>query len=457
MEIRSLHMQDKPFSLDELFKIKGAVRKIVVISAYIDIESIKQLIDFLSNFADSRGKAVLKIFIDKSSSRFFSDRKARKELLKKQKEIQNLFSESSGIFLVQFGKLFHSKVYLIEGNRNGKIMMGSMNLTQKGINDNEEIMMIDNYSINGRAISNRLSNWVKEYAKILISKSTPVFKNANGNYPSCLRHLFLNGSIYYEFTEQSPFRFKLNLPKNIIKQQADIDQLLESSVNDTISIEKIITSSTYGLGISLPKLENSRAVWKKYCVKTCYGFWNPDLWNEDLSSTLETRIKKRKPYYDKLTEIIKEDGSELKLKFIQLCQRIQVFLNDIKISDWEYAESEKAKEAWDKWFEKLISKLNNEELYNRLILGIFAVPTPDIWNDPLSSTEFENSFFESILYHWSKEYSKETTNIIAQAIARNLDISVTEKDEMDFNQLKVAMENWLIENSSHSIVAFNEE
>lgn len=125
--------------------------------------------------------------------------------------------------------------------------------------------------------------------------------------------------------------------------------------------------------------------------------------------------------------------------------------------DWKYGDLNKVREAWDKWYKNLLLKLDNKEFYNCLILGISSVPLPDVWSDPLSSAEFEESFYESIIYHWSKEYSKETSNVIAQALARNLGLDTDEKEEINVDQLKDAMDSWLIENPSSSIVDFNEE
>lgn len=321
MEIISLQQQEDSLSLSDLFNVTGAIRSVIAISAYIDIESIVQLIGFLLECADARGKPSLKIFIDKSSSRFFSDRKIKNKLLEQQKIIKNRFSEESGIFLVQFGKLFHSKVYLIEGNKHGKILLGSMNLTQKGINENEEILLLDTYELNRRN-SSKLSKWVKKYAKILESKSTYIADNNNDNFPSCMRQFLLNGKMYYELKEQNPFRFKLSLPKNLIKQQADIDPLLESSVTDTISVEILITNHINGLGLELPTLGSSRESWKKFCVETCYGYWNPNLWNKELTDTLKERTKHRKPYYDQVISIISECEADIQSYFVQLCERI---------------------------------------------------------------------------------------------------------------------------------------
>jgi len=73
----------------------------------------------------------------------------------------------------------------------------------------------------------------------------------------------------------------------------------------------------------------------------------------------------------------------------------------------------------------------------------------------LSSEEYEDSFFESIIYHWSKEYSRETSNVIAQAISRNIDdYGLSEEDRMDIDILKNAVDSWLAENPKRSIVEF---
>ncbi len=458
MEIVSLRTEET-LTLSKMFKVSGSIRRVIVMSAYIDIESIDELIKFLSDFSDSRGRPTLKIYIDKSSSRFFSNRKINMELLSRQNKIKSIFCNNSGIFLVQFGKLFHSKVYLVEGNKKGKLLFGSMNLTQKGINDNEEVLLVDNYEIGSRSISSKISKWVMEYSEKLNQKSTLVVDGVHGNFPSCMRQFLLDGSIYYELKEQAPFRFKLKLPDSVIKQKADIDRLLESNITDTISLESLISDKTHGLGKELPKLENVRSYWKKYCVETCYGFWNPGLWNDALTATLNSRKEQRKPYYDEIISILKDKDmdSELRMSFIKLCDRIQSYLVGINIFNWKYGKNEEALKAWDKWYANLLLKIDNEKFYNRLISGIASVPVPDVWNDPLSSTEFEDSFIESIIYHWSKEYTKETTNVIAQAISWNMDLGVEEKEETEIEQLKIAIDGWLEENPELSLVDFNEE
>ena len=137
----SLQLKKDGGNLNKLFRVDGTVRKIIAISAYTDIETISQLIKLLKKAQDQRGKASLKIFIDRSSSRFSSDEEMKKALLDKNAKIRKAFSDDSGIYLVRLGKLFHSKAYLIEGNVESKVIFGSMNLTQMGINANEEILL----------------------------------------------------------------------------------------------------------------------------------------------------------------------------------------------------------------------------------------------------------------------------------------------------------------------------
>ena len=140
MKLISLQFGRQKKELEDIFSVDSAIRKIIVISAYIDEGSIVELIEFLKKYKDNRVRPVLKIFTDRASviSRMSSD--SGYKLQKWNKKIEKSFSKDSGIYLVQKGKLFHSKLYLIEGNTCQRILIGSLNLTQKGLNENEETL-----------------------------------------------------------------------------------------------------------------------------------------------------------------------------------------------------------------------------------------------------------------------------------------------------------------------------
>ena len=83
--------------------------------------------------------------------------------------------------------------------------------------------------------------------------------------------------------------------------------------------------------------------------------------------------------------------------------------------------------------------------------GISHVPSPDVWGDPLSAEEFENSFLESLNYYWSKEFSRETTNYVAQTISNSLSLFEKDKAELDEQQLKKLIQEWLVKNTESNI------
>ncbi len=384
----------------------------------------------------------------------------QKQLLDANDEILRMCDSSSGIYLVQIGSLFHSKAYLIEGNKKSRIIFGSMNLTQNGMHKNEELILLEDFNTAGKSNGNRLANWIKDYADTLQNKlnSNRVGDDLSDNFPSCMRQLLLNGSIYYELKEQNPFRFKLNLPEEVVKQQVDIDKLLEASITDSISLDLLLSANEpFGLGIELPDIGSSKAFWKKYCVETCYGFWNPQSLNSDLKKTLKRRIEERQPYFNFIKDTIHEEVESLTSVFLGLCSRIQQSLKKNGITGWKYSNEDVAKEAWENWIENTNMKIENDEYYNRLISGVTSVPSPDVWNDPVASVEFEDSFCESLLYHWSKETIKETSNIVAQVFARNLNLNDEEKDQLDIAQLKSLTDKWLIDNPESSIIEYDEE
>ena len=443
MKIKSFRLYNDSQPLNKFFKISGAIRKIIIISAYIDIDSIEQLIKFVKKSADERSVPSLRIFIDKSSSHYLSDRETQKKLIKVNKKIHKVCDSESGIFLVQLGSLFHSKAYLIEGNKKAKIIFGSMNLTKNGFNKNEELVLYEDINIGGKANGNRLSEWMKDYADNLYKKSIQVGIKADNNFPSCMRQLLLDGSIYYELKEQNPFRFKLYLPEEVVKQDVHIDEMLEASITDSVSIEILLSAKKpFGLDLDLPELGSSKASWKKYCIKTCYGHWNPQSLRDDLKSTLKKRIKERKPYFDFITTSMKKEKDNILNSFLRLRLRIQEYLENINIANWKYSDETVAKEAWETWIENINNKLENDEYYNRLISGVTNVSSPDVWSDPIASEEFEESFCESLLYHWSKEYLKETSNVVAQAFAWNLDLDDHEKEELEKEQLQSQINEW---------------
>lgn len=462
MYVQSLRTNSKVNSFSQLFAFKKNVNAVIAISAYVDINSIDQVIEFAQEKCYKRSIPSLRFFIDSSSSHFFSDQDTRNALIDRDEKIRTFCNDSSGIYLVRLGALFHTKAYLIEGRDTGKVFFGSLNLTNKGITSNEELVVSDEYNVDGRSYGSRLADWVKKYADGLHVNSVRINDAAQHGLRgsvSCMRQMLLEGTIWYEQKEQKPFGFSLHLPEGVANQRANIDPLLDASVTDSISIERLITAiKPHGLEIVLPPpLGNTKSLWKKYCIETCYGYWNPACLQKELCEEIKKREISRKPYYDKILECIQNDRQELLGCFLQLQGRVQRYLVQNGVSGWKYANQNEAEVAWNIWLDRVLDKVRNEDYYNRLLKGISNVPTPDVWNDPLSAGEFEESFCESLLYLWSKEYSKETSNIVAQNVRSNLNLGEDKMVGIRATDLQEQINNWFFTNHSSVVCEVDED
>ena len=137
MYLMSTALEEKFQSFGELLSfLDGAprekIKRVWVVSSYYDRESIQQLIDYIKSRLSKNQKPELFIVIGAIN-------RGELEALQKMK-FGKMFKEGSGIRVTKYGWLFHSKGYLVETTRSGMCAIGSMNLTQAGLNKNEEIL-----------------------------------------------------------------------------------------------------------------------------------------------------------------------------------------------------------------------------------------------------------------------------------------------------------------------------
>lgn len=118
------------------------ITRIWAVSAYYDIPSIDQLVELIDHIKSQKSE----LFIVIGTIRI-----GELEDLQEM-EFGNEFKKGSGIRVITnrarlFHSLFHSKGYLVEtANGNGVCAIGSMNLTQAGLTNNEEILTYSRYT-----------------------------------------------------------------------------------------------------------------------------------------------------------------------------------------------------------------------------------------------------------------------------------------------------------------------
>ena len=110
------------------------IKYLLIASAFTDVDFINEVIDALRDKEYANMAGHLAIYLDENASHYFSNEKIKESLDKCSRRIRdhrNHFDESSGIFLVKCGALFHSKFFISESNTDCRIVLGSANFTKK--------------------------------------------------------------------------------------------------------------------------------------------------------------------------------------------------------------------------------------------------------------------------------------------------------------------------------------
>lgn len=458
MELQSFTvLKTAPRKIADLLNIDGAIRSVIVISAYIDMDTINAILRHVDKRRDDRTSPQLWVYTDYSSSGFTTNPDRRKEINAFNKRLQRQgFSEDSGIYLIKTGNLFHSKCYLVRGNNQQRLILGSLNATQAGLTKNEEIIVNGVTSIDSRSQLANLADWVEgTYLPELDENALRATEDLEEKFsPTNLRQILLDGWIYYEIKEQDPFRFSLNLPEEITELKSDIHPLLSAKLVDSLSVINLASGSQQigGLGHEFPERQSSKESWKRHCLETCYGFWSPSVYDSALSKVLESRYEAREPYYAAIRDFLIRSQDQLTERFTAFASSMNSAIKQANPDAvWRPFEEETLVASWDRWFKLMKEKLENEDYFGRIIYGIDWATVPDVWNDPIASREFEDSFLDSLKYHWSKSYRQNTQRVVARNIAKNLNLDFQAEDDISNTKLKSAIERWCKANKGRSL------
>jgi hypothetical protein len=458
MELQSFSLlKTAPRNIPELLDIDGAIRSIFVISAYIDMDTIDAIVKHLDGRRDDRTSPRLWIYTDYCSSGFTTNPTRRAEIEKFNKKLRRKeFTEDSGLYLINSGSLFHSKCFHVKGNKQQRLILGSMNATQAALTRNEEIIVNGVSDIDSKSQLASLASWVEN---VYLAQLSEIAKKATVDLeetfsPKNLRQLLLSGWIYYETKEQDPFRFPLNLPKEIVELKSVIHPLLSARLVDSLSVISLVAESVGvgGLGHTFPEQRSSKESWKRHCIETCYGFWSPFVHDDAISEVINSRYEERKPYYSAIFKFLTDSKSLVSERFAAFSSSLNDAIKEANPhAVWEAYEDKTLEPAWDRWYELMLSKLENKEYFRRIVSGIDWATVPDVWNDPIASKEFEDSFLDSLKYHWSKSYRQDTHRVVARAVAKNLELDLQTDGEIPNTKLKSAIERWCKANKGSNI------
>jgi len=406
-------------SRDSFFSMAGKLQVATFISAYTDIALLNDFLKRCLAAKDGRSAPKVMVFLDLAASGYRSNKDSRKKIEKFSRKIAKNCSEESGIWLVQSGKLFHSKCVLLESTKEAKILIGSLNLTEKAFDGNEELVLAGTGVLGGRSSANAIANDITTaYVPALVKAGKRVPSALLPVRANSIRSLLLSGTMFYEQTESDPFRFNLALPAKFRKIKTQLTHL-SGDIQNSVSVMQLLYSaeSQYGLGYKnehfgrsdeSPNTKKDKAAWRHLCFETCYGYWCQAELVGDVRTIIDSRMKKRKPHFEKLENSLFSLLAQEEVRE-KLCEVFSLYVDYLEKNipdgikaEWAAAE---VKEKWGRWLNRLSHKIKNKTFCDRIIAGIIQAPVPNVWSDPITSAEFEFSFAESILYASQKNQS----------------------------------------------------
>ena len=416
VSLNALNEEDRS-DFAELLNFPGSkLRRIYAISAYYDHKSIKQLIKYMDNHGASEKKSAKKKSVNLELI-IVLDRGVRvdKCLKNLDKKIRKKFRHrKSGIYLAYHGSLFHSKGYLVESKADGLCAVGSLNLTQRGLEKNEELLARSEYRIKPQSCDSKFAEDFKKYLleDILKHERTLRVRDLKANslpidsppIESDIQEFFLAGKLYYEAIENNPFGFRLYLPEEL--KIRPVINMLDSKTSDILDVKKLLPE----------KKAPFRSNWKRYCLQTCYGYWAPGKDDfpdhyEALRLERDKKIKIGSEYHKIIFNRLEKEESYREEIFKELqvvCENIIKYMKSNNIKDqWKFLKKDGHldKKMLRYKLEELfynLKKKNNPEFIHRLCRDVKEVWMPDMREATFAFEDFAKSFKESFDYEWNK-------------------------------------------------------
>lgn len=422
----------KAFSFDSIWAGKeddkqSKITRCIVISAYTDFEWIKKAIDYVEK---NRNKKCIEfqIYLDYFASKYSVKEECKEKLIELNKKIKQI-DPSGGIFLVKKGALFHSKMIITQTQQHCKVVVGSINFTEKAFIENEEIALVDEFRFGEQNKYPHYTWQIELYIEKLKEISENVSSIQVSQDYSSLRSRLMDGKLYWKNNEYSPFSFNLSLPPKIL------NKLSEKVQNDTPSPLSDYLDNNFANSLPLKNLmilpqknnfneeiettsEKNDGKWKSYAIETAYGFWVPREYFEQVKEFLSQKSKKKRAKLDDFCNKIKQQDKDgtIKQKFDDFMVKLKKELDPGELNE---ENIKKIPERWEKWYISLKNRLGidedkafntplrdtekkpiskSESYKNKLSQTFFEESVPDIWNDEFARVEFEDSLISTIKY-----------------------------------------------------------
>lgn len=435
MTLRSLNsLRNSEASLldvmQEVLKAPGQIRRIDIATAYTDIEALKALFDLIAERGDRRSGVGVRIFLDYQNACKLVDelridpseqsQKLYKVLESSVLKTKNGTNHSIELFAVQLGTLFHSKAFVMETNTHWASCVGSVNFTKRGFITNEEIAITEVLEQSEYQNTESLTKQVLKYLNdelfslgraekigfMSLAEKRQAPKSAG------FRELFLEGRLWYEDKEQTPFSFPLDLPDKVRIRDAEVQGIsiphIDSKLGNGLNVLRLI-----GLD-EKPTDRAPKSRWRRtYCIQTCLGLWAPRIWTPYIDAALAARKEKRKVWLDLVVKKFESSALEIQgvicSAYEETWEQLQKIDDNGLLNCHNLATLEKNAASW---VQRMNVRLGTTSFKAKLLSGVSSVEMPDLWGaNPSDAKNFEDSFFDQLEYEISRVTSRERSYI----------------------------------------------
>lgn len=412
------------------------ITRCIVVSAYTDCKWIDGMVDYVE---ENRNKKSIefRFYLDFFASKISVLKEIQERLIEINSRIRRI-DPNGGIFLIKKFQLFHSKIIITQTEKLCKVIVGSINFTQKAFERNEEIALIDDFD-NPKNYPHY--TWQMEH---YIEKLNAVAKNVS-EIDECeehnsLRSRMMDGVLYWKNSEYKPFSFNLGLSASLLNEISNFSNSKDiSPLNNywdkvypsTLSIKKLFKND-FDKDPKGPQGEKVK--WKYLSLETPYGFWVPREYVKLVEKSISKQTMKAEKKLNTFCEGIKINKEIIEKNFNEFYNALKNECGKVKKMGRKDSDAiNKMKSRWENWFCRLMQKIGiqddndkspkeieenkkrSKKFLERLYRPYIQESVPDIWNDEIAIQEFEDDIVD---YIWYSSLCKDSKPWIVKQIMR---------------------------------------
>ena len=337
-------------------------------------------------------------------------------------ELQDLQGElgksarSAAVRLAFSDGIFHTKLYLFETGQEAVVWIGSANATEAGLNGhNEEILL---------RVSPAPSS-VVAYVKSVWARSACV--EACRQPVNSLSAFFRTGTLYYKphatlIKTYNPFReFLERLPQ---EEKSKIAAFRSDFADDEAGIGAFNLDRVFKRLVEPRDNENPppnqprRVDFRRHAIQTCYGYWVPDAFTEEVDLMLEAASVDKLALLHRWREWMAEETQSIVDAYSTYLSDVKETLEQVGVEWRKYAAPSLFKEtsAIERPIEALVIELSHDHRLQMHAQAFVSSELPEIWEDAAAREAFENSFFDALAAASSARRRSTAAKLILDAL-----------------------------------------